>query len=169
MNEERLTRGSAEEPVHEEREPLVEPIDQRHHDADEYEHNARVAEQLSPGWSYHLAKFDEHLADEQREPRERAAPLGALPSRVRDDVLAGFVDHFACHTHYLSDLNLQGGQDLNLQPAVLETAALPIEPPPYERNPSCIRHAQKDFGHAKAWQISTTGISVRHGFGRQKR
>src|ERR1700712_2849557 len=29
------------------------------------------------------------------------------------------------HTYYL-----QGGQDLNLQPAVLETAALPIEPPP---------------------------------------
>jgi hypothetical protein len=29
-------------------------------------------------------------------------------------------------------LELQGGQDLNLQPAVLETAALPIEPPPYE-------------------------------------
>src|SRR4051794_3186856 len=27
--------------------------------------------------------------------------------------------------------DLQGGQDLNLQPAVLETAALPIEPPPY--------------------------------------
>jgi hypothetical protein len=26
---------------------------------------------------------------------------------------------------------LQGGQDLNLQPAVLETAALPIEPPPF--------------------------------------
>jgi hypothetical protein len=26
---------------------------------------------------------------------------------------------------------LQGGQDSNLQPAVLETAALPIEPPPY--------------------------------------
>src|SRR5690606_13525800 len=25
----------------------------------------------------------------------------------------------------------QGGQDSNLQPAVLETAALPIEPPPY--------------------------------------
>jgi hypothetical protein len=24
----------------------------------------------------------------------------------------------------------QGGQDSNLQPAVLETAALPIEPPP---------------------------------------
>src|SRR6478752_9430725 len=27
--------------------------------------------------------------------------------------------------------DLQGGQDSNLQPAVLETAALPIEPPPY--------------------------------------
>lgn len=26
---------------------------------------------------------------------------------------------------------LQGGQDSNLQPAVLETAALPIEPPPF--------------------------------------
>jgi hypothetical protein len=28
-------------------------------------------------------------------------------------------------------VELQGGQDLNLQPAVLETAALPIEPPPF--------------------------------------
>src|SRR3954468_3283644 len=28
----------------------------------------------------------------------------------------------------------QGGQDSNLQPAVLETAALPIEPPPLARN-----------------------------------
>ena len=27
--------------------------------------------------------------------------------------------------------DVQGGQDSNLQPAVLETAALPIEPPPY--------------------------------------
>ena len=26
---------------------------------------------------------------------------------------------------------MQGGQDSNLQPAVLETAALPIEPPPF--------------------------------------
>jgi hypothetical protein len=25
--------------------------------------------------------------------------------------------------------------------------------------------AKNDFGHAKAWQISTTGISVRHGPG----
>jgi hypothetical protein len=31
-------------------------------------------------------------------------------------------------------IELQGGQDLNLQPAVLETAALPIEPPPYVPN-----------------------------------
>jgi hypothetical protein len=27
---------------------------------------------------------------------------------------------------------------------------------------------QKDFGHAKAWQISTTGISVRHRFATKK-
>ncbi|MEN9992837.1 MAG: hypothetical protein RLY83_407, partial [Actinomycetota bacterium] len=30
----------------------------------------------------------------------------------------------------LNAFRLQGGQDSNLQPAVLETAALPIEPPP---------------------------------------
>jgi len=29
----------------------------------------------------------------------------------------------------------QGGQDSNLQPAVLETAALPIEPPPLAVKP----------------------------------
>jgi len=29
----------------------------------------------------------------------------------------------------------QGGQDSNLQPAVLETAALPIEPPPSAAKP----------------------------------
>src|SRR6476620_7213501 len=29
-----------------------------------------------------------------------------------------------------SPIDVQGGQDSNLQPAVLETAALPIEPPP---------------------------------------
>ena len=28
---------------------------------------------------------------------------------------------------------MQGRQDLNLQPAVLETAALPIEPRPYSK------------------------------------
>jgi hypothetical protein len=30
----------------------------------------------------------------------------------------------------LCEITSQGGQDSNLQPAVLETAALPIEPPP---------------------------------------
>jgi hypothetical protein len=87
---------------------------------------------------------------------------------------------------------LQGGQDLNLQPAVLETAALPIEPPPYVPDqivpdqivpdqivpdqiwPNQVgrnRQASSpkfDSGHAKAWQISTTGISVRHGPGPKK-
>ena len=35
----------------------------------------------------------------------------------------------------------QGGQDSNLQPAVLETAALPIEPPPFEALTSGVRVA----------------------------
>ena len=34
-----------------------------------------------------------------------------------------------------------GGQDSNLQPAVLETAALPIEPPPFEVFTSGVRVA----------------------------
>src|ERR1700712_1011980 len=38
---------------------------------------------------------------------------------------------FLYNEQYCSSRALQGGQDLNLQPAVLETAALPIEPPPY--------------------------------------
>jgi hypothetical protein len=46
---------------------------------------------------------------------------------------------------------------LNLQPAVLETAALPIEPPPFALY-------EPASGHAKAWQISTADISVRHAF-----
>jgi hypothetical protein len=33
-------------------------------------------------------------------------------------------------------IELQGGQDSNLQPAVLETAALPIEPPPFAAKPT---------------------------------
>jgi hypothetical protein len=69
-----------------------------------------------------------------------------------------------CFSEKFSKEALQGGQDSNLQPAVLETAALPIEPPPFalKRSPGNIS------GHAKAWQISTTGISVRHGFAGQK-
>ena len=131
----RLGGWRAEQPVNEEGEALVETVDQRHHDADEYEHDAGVAKKLAASRCDDLAQLDEHLADEQRDASKRATPLGALLSRVGDDVLTGLVDHFACHTHNLSSTSstevLQGGQDLNLQPAVLETAALPIEPPPY--------------------------------------
>jgi hypothetical protein len=148
----RLGGWGAKQPVHEERESLVEPVDQRHHDADKYEHNARVAEQFASGRCDNLPQLDEDLADEKRDTCKRATPLGALLSRVGDDVLTGLVDHFACHTHNLSLLllllkekhcpkkSLQGGQDLNLQPAVLETAALPIEPPPYVRNQQAQLH-----------------------------
>ena len=69
---------------------------------DENEHDAGVAEQLATRRRDDLAKLDEHLADEQGDASERSTPLGAILPRVRDDVLAGLVDHFACHTHNLS-------------------------------------------------------------------
>ena len=138
----RLGGWGAEEPVHEQRKTLIESVHQRHHDADKHEHDARVAEQLSASGGYDLAQLNQYLSDEQRDTGKRATPFGTVLSRVGDDVLTGLVDHFACHTHNLSSTSiytdtemLQGGQDLNLPPAVLETAALPIEPPPYVRNP----------------------------------
>ncbi len=54
-----LAGGGAEEPVHKQGEALVEAIDQRHHDADENQHNAGVAEQLTTGGGDDLAKLDE--------------------------------------------------------------------------------------------------------------
>jgi hypothetical protein len=137
----------AESPIHEGAEAQVEPVHDRHHDDDKPEHDARVTKQLTTGRGDNFLQFIDDLAQEQSKTRERATPVGALLSGVGDDILTGFVDHFPCHTHNLSDSiahtlsfntvwnNLQGGQDLNLQPAVLETAALPIEPPPFEPSP----------------------------------
>jgi hypothetical protein len=96
-------RGT-EQPGDEGREALIQSVDQRHHDADKDEHNARVAEQLAPGWGNDLAKLDKDLADEKRDASKRAAPLGALLPRVGDDILTRLVDHFACHTHNLSNV-----------------------------------------------------------------
>ena len=98
----RLAGWGAEQPVNEEREALIETVDQRHHDADEYEDDAGVTKKFATSWCDDLAQLDEHLADEQGDARKRATPFGALFSRVGDDVLTGFVDHFACHTHNLS-------------------------------------------------------------------
>ena len=92
----------AEKPVHEQREPLVQPPDQRHHDADEDQDDTGVAEKFAASRRDDLAKLDDDLAEEQGETGKRATPVGALLSRVRDDVLTGLVDHFACHTHNLS-------------------------------------------------------------------
>ena len=68
---------------------------------------------------------------------ELARMLADLPPDERDDVLAGLIEHSACHLRpplavvvLVLRPSSQGGQDSNLQPAVLETAALPIEPPP---------------------------------------
>ena len=158
----------AEDPGDEPAEAVVEPVDQRHHDDDEDEHHTRVAEQFTPGRRDDLLQLVDDLSKKECDPREGSAPLGALPLGARDEVLTGILDHLACHSQHLSTGNAaiccgvsQGGQDLNLQPAVLETAALPIEPPPYraQRRPAT-RPAES--GHDKAWQTSPLRFSVRH-------
>src|SRR5471032_1551816 len=128
----------AEDPGDEPAEALVEPVDQGHHDDDEREHDACVAEQFTPSGRDHLLQLIDDLSKKECDAREGSTPFGALPLGARDEVLTRILDHLACHSQHLSTGNSaiscgvsQGGQDLNLQPAVLETAALPIEPPPY--------------------------------------
>ena len=139
------------------------------------EHDARVAEQFAPGRGDDLLQLVDDLADEQRDSREGAAPFGALPLGTRDEVLAGLVDHLACHSHHLSTVNSaltcresQGGQDLNLQPAVLETAALPIEPPPYRDRPAGTRSSTKRARQSLA-DITTSTSVCHHADGRHGR
>jgi hypothetical protein len=131
-----LTGRCSEHIRHDERERPVEHRDQRHHDHNEDQHDTRVAQEFLARGRDDLAEFGHDLLDEQGQPSERTALGIAGHSCVGDDFLTGFVDNFSGHLLHLSwagrnTTDLQGGQDSNLQPAVLETAALPIEPPPY--------------------------------------
>ena len=119
----------SEDVQHEPAEDLVEAPHERHHD-DEHEHHDREADQLLARRGDDL-QFGDHLPDEQGDPREGVPTRGAVALRVGDDILTGFVDDLACHLYTFRGpavtAGSQGGQDSNLQPAVLETAALPIE------------------------------------------
>ena len=131
----RLSAGRSEDKQNDGREYAVECRNNGHHDHHEDQDNARVAEEFLAGRRDYLAEFRQNLLDEQAHPSERTAFGVAGDLRVRDDFLTGFVDNFSGHLSHLSwadgnTTDLQGGQDSNLQPAVLETAALPIEPPP---------------------------------------
>ena len=135
----------AEQEVHQRAKPKVEGRNDTHHDDDEYKNNESKADQLAPSRSYYLLEFVNNLADEECHAAEGSTALRALLLRLGDDVLAGLVYVFLGHSYYLpilrltrptpflTERDLQGGQDSNLQPAVLETAALPIEPPPFAR------------------------------------
>jgi hypothetical protein len=122
----------------------VKTTDERHHDDDEDENNDGERHQLASRWGDNLAKLRHDLPNEQGQATEGTTFLRTLFTSIRDDVLRRLVDDVACHVIHLPDCapapslprvrRLQGGQDSNLQPAVLETAALPIEPPPFERN-----------------------------------
>ncbi len=154
---------------------VVQAVHDRHHDDDEHQHDAGVAEQLAPGRGDDLPQLGEDLTDEESDPCERAAPFCALPLGTRDEVLAGLVDNLACHslTTVSADSiprrmsgDSQGGQDSNLQPAVLETAALPIEPPPYRTGSHGSAPANErvdpEMGTAKLGGFQPPRLSVRH-------
>src|SRR5690606_10373337 len=89
-------------------------------------HDEEVVHDLRPGGPDHLAQLGDHLAVE----RERRSALGARP---RPFVI---VAHGA-PSSYLVDppggSTLQGTRDLNPQPSVLETDALPVAPVPSAR------------------------------------
>ena len=76
-----------------------------------------------------IVQLGDDLPEEERDAGD--GPAAGLPLELRDgdDVLAGRVEQSACHVRFTLSRSRpsQGGQDSNLQPAVLETAALPIE------------------------------------------
>src|SRR6187402_1770730 len=90
----RADRRTAEDEVHDEGEEDVEPIDQRHHDDDEDEHDRRVAHQLPTGRGDDLPQFGDHLAQEKRDATERTTGAAVFPG-IRYDVLTRLVDDFS--------------------------------------------------------------------------
>ncbi|CAI7634397.1 unnamed protein product, partial [Penicillium discolor] len=134
----RSPRGSSardsEHVVRQEPEDVVETVDDAHDDQDEDEHHTRELEKLLAGRGDDLAQFGDDLADEQGDaPEEPGEGVALLLARGagRDDVAARFVlIHPECTFRVSACADAQGGQESNLQPAVLETAALPIELPP---------------------------------------
>ncbi|VXB24739.1 hypothetical protein MICRO8M_110078 [Microbacterium sp. 8M] len=114
------------------REGHVEPVHQRHHHDDESQNDQGVLDELLARGGDHLAELRDHLTEEQRDAAEEAELLVASRAAVRrgDHSARCVLNHprvpFVCRLR----ADAQGGQESNLQPAVLETAALPIELPP---------------------------------------
>ena len=130
----------AEDGIHTECEDQIQRVDHRHHDDHEDQHDAGITEEFFAGRGDDLLQFIDYLPEEEDDFAQRPAACTTVLFGIRDDVLTRLVDYISRHlvttfrklpTRACARFELQGGQDLNLQPAVLETAALPIEPPPF--------------------------------------
>jgi hypothetical protein len=128
-----------EDPGHSPTEEEVQNGYKRHHDEDENQHHEGVINKFFPGGSDDLAQLIENLAQEENQPSPGASARFAFALSFLDDVSCGVITSIFSHDIpcfptsvllHCGAMKSQGGQDSNLQPAVLETAALPIEPPP---------------------------------------
>src|SRR3712207_2642988 len=70
----------------------------RHHDDDEHQHNACVAEQLLAGRRDDLPELPEDLSQEEGDAREGAAACRTLLLGVCDEILTRLVDDFPRHS-----------------------------------------------------------------------
>jgi hypothetical protein len=149
--------GHSEDVGRDPHEQHVQAVDDRHHHDDEPQHHRRVLQQLLARRGDDLAELGEDLTDEQGDASEDVRLLLARRRRSLsgDDLALRLVLNHRCHLITFREptrvgrtlhvnagccvrpepchrccADAQGGQESNLQPAVLETAALPIELPP---------------------------------------
>ena len=136
----------SEDVQHQPPEHLVHGPHERHHDDDEHEHHDREAEELSAGRGDDLLQFSEtcRMNSAMREKGFRRAARSRFALATTSSLGSSITFRATSYTFrgpaFIA--GSQGGQDSNLQPAVLETAALPIEPPPY----GCPGHARAFHG-----------------------
>ena len=132
-------------------EAQVEHRDERHHEDDEHHDHQEVGDQLLLGRVDHLAQLGDDLPVERGDARALLGPalsrtadglavrhassplLVRRPGRRRPAVQAVAAVHLCCCPAMLI---LQGTRDLNPQPSVLETDALPVELVPSDGRPA---------------------------------
>src|SRR5690606_36217549 len=122
---------NAEHDLHQPGEHPVEAVDERHHHEHESEHHEGELHQLLSRRRDDLAKLCEDLTKEDGDALEEVRLLLTRGAAADDDLATPSVLNHRTHLNNLEMRQLfagpQGGQESNLQPAVLETAALPIE------------------------------------------
>ncbi len=118
---------STEDGQHRLGETEVQRRDEGHRDRAEHEHDDHISDQLAPARIDDLPKLGDNLAVEPQWRRATPARGPARPAGPRCRVTC-----VGRHSLHLPGRRIpQGRQDSNLQPPVLETGALPIEPRPF--------------------------------------